>query len=881
MSRLVARILWVGALWLASCASIHAQPVITCAAPNDVLERNMYVVGEVILDTPLSFTDKLASKLVPGTLLARLDAVRPRLQIQPSQLFHCNDYEAAMDVLGGLYGPGSLHPGESFRLAMVAPELRPCRPPQSGPAGESREKICADPPAVDVIYHIYTTDPVYYATQVFEAKSVGITRALAPQGVIPITRTPQLLPYLGFNDSRSVIFGSKVSMDTGLSALRSLEADVSGSQNSATASLFLAGSRTFRMGWVQYLRWNGGYRYENLPGSDLTLKSGRAVVSVLGASRASGPLGTITRFGSSVESGHSEARGEDLSGSGSATLIQSSPYGAVKSYAGLTFNRGRQAFAGSYGIQLGSASSSPSWDYTKHLTNLSYSSRILSAEHKPLTIDLQGGAGFIVGPEPIIPVAERFFGGNVERNFIEGDSWHLPRNPLMRGFAESEFGRTGTGGGIGGRNFYSLNITVSQTVKAKPAVPSTLTNDPSFRRKLGGQVALARNSDKLSYLAETPEFETLVSKLATADPLLARAKARSAEIRTALPGLPSSDDVASSLDDLDDAIGQAAAAIVSARTTSMTGLAQIRSLAVGFNRASEKDDCNGTLPSNLTQILCSSQTLNGRLMSGAMAAQAANLLDAGQKLASLRDELAGGYLTLRTQAYLSPADNEKVQGQLQVIDSVIADLSASALRLRPPTGPSIPALDVLLGDLEEARGGLKAISVESISSTGDWLATGMGKLTPPLLSTIGDDVATVLKAMPSAGTAAGLAQLTAQAQRLSQLEDTLRQTMRSLSRPAVEARAIRDTDFTGRMLDVIFRELNLYSLAPFAMFDVARIDETQSPAFDRFRFAAGPGIRFSLVNFNVDLGYAFNANRQPEEHHGSFFFSISVSDLFR
>jgi hypothetical protein len=49
--------------------------------------------------------------------------------------------------------------------------------------------------------------------------------------------------------------------------------------------------------------------------------------------------------------------------------------------------------------------------------------------------------------------------------------------------------------------------------------------------------------------------------------------------------------------------------------------------------------------------------------------------------------------------------------------------------------------------------------------------------------------------------------------------------MRSLSRPAVETQAIRDTDFTGRMLDVIFRELNLYSLAPFAMFDVARIEK--------------------------------------------------------
>jgi len=51
--------------------------------------------------------------------------------------------------------------------------------------------------------------------------------------------------------------------------------------------------------------------------------------------------------------------------------------------------------------------------------------------------------------------------------------------------------------------------------------------------------------------------------------------------------------------------------------------------------------------------------------------------------------------------------------------------------------------------------------------------------------------------------------------------------------------------------------------------------------FQRNRYAAGGGIRFSLVNFNVDVGYGFNVNRQRGERVGALFFAMNVSDLFR
>jgi len=51
--------------------------------------------------------------------------------------------------------------------------------------------------------------------------------------------------------------------------------------------------------------------------------------------------------------------------------------------------------------------------------------------------------------------------------------------------------------------------------------------------------------------------------------------------------------------------------------------------------------------------------------------------------------------------------------------------------------------------------------------------------------------------------------------------------------------------------------------------------------FGGVRFGLGPGLRFSLANWNLNLGYSWNLDRRPQEKSGAFTVSISVTDLFR
>ena len=853
MSRTLRWLVYCCALLVMTTAAALAENI-TCQPAYQYLETGGYVVGNVQLDTPLSFVGAVKTKLL---------AVRSTLPVQKGKPFHCSDYEAGMDQLSGLFGSGSVHPGELFRLALVLPQApQPCNP-------------CGNPPTVDLVYHIYTTDPAYYATRVFEADHTSLTRRLAPAGMLPEQGSIQPFPYLGFNHARNLFVGSRLSYSASSGLFSSVDADLSGSTESATASLFLSGSRKFPQTWVDYLTWRLGYKYENIPGDQLRMKSGTAVFSLLGASRAMGTLGTIVRFGSAVEGGNQQAR------TVGGTLTQGNAYGSVKGYTGATFNLGREAFAGSYGIQFGSSSPQPSWDYTKQVANLSYNTRLLFAEHKPTAIDVQVGGGYISGNLASIPPSERFFGGNVQRNFIEGDSWHLPRNPLLRSFPEQDFGQGLQNGGLGGTNYYSANLTVAQAIWCRPIVPAGLSQDPSFRRALGGQIKTAREAAKLSYLAETRDLKQILAQVDPAVPLLDDAQKRSAEIRKALTSGPADADANSSLDDLDEAISDASNAIVKAKASQATALANVRFLAVGFPTKGGVDDCDQPAPSYLTQIACAIQelqtALGGRTLGGVT-----ELTTTVQRLGNIRVQLAASYTTLYNQAFLDPSVNQTLAAKLNNVALAINEMLQTAQDLQAHLGSHLTQVDTLTKDLAAAIADTKdAQNPEKITGTGDLLAIGFGKLTPPFLQSIREDVDAVEGAVTQPELAERVRKLREQKDQLRALEDDLRKEMESIKRPAVEVRAIRDTQFTGRLLDVIFRELNLYTVSPFALVDVVRLGGTHSLEFQTNRYAAGGGVRFSLVNFNVDVGYGFNVNRQRGEGVGAVYFSMNISDLFR
>jgi hypothetical protein len=854
VSRTLRWLVYSFAMFLGARAAAFAQNI-TCSPAYQYLETGGYVVGNVHLDTPLSFVGAVRSSLL---------AIQSTLPVQRGMPFHCSDYEAGVDQLSIFFGSGSVHPGEMFRLALVLPQApKPCN-------------SCAVPRTVDLVYHIYTTDLAYYAARVFEADHTSLTRRLAPAGMLPEQGRLQPLPYLGFNRARNLFVGTRLSYSTSAGLFSSMDADLSGSTDSATGSLFLTGSTKSPQTWINYLRWRLGYIYENIPGDQLRLKSGTAVLSLLGASRALGTLGTVVRFGSAIEGGNQQAR------TVGGTLTQGNAYGSVKGYMGGTFNLGREAFAGSYGIQFGSSSRQPSWDYTKQVANFSYSTRLLFAEHKPTAVDVQIGGGYISGHPAAIPLSERFFGGNIQRNFIQGDSWHLPRNPLLRSFAEQDFGQALESGGLGGTNYYSANLTVAQAILGRPVVPAGLSQDPSFRRALGGQVKTARESAKLSYLAETPAFQQILLQVDSVVPLLDDAQKKSLEIRTSLASDAADADADSSLDDLDAAIGDAKHAIEIAKSSHAVALANIRFLAVGFPTKGGVDDCDQLAQSFLTQIVCTSQELQGELGVRSAAGKVEELLRTTQRLGAIRAQLGASYTSLKAQAVLEPSVGQALAAKLSRVTSTLNETLQAAQALQADLSAHLSQIDALTKDLVAASADAKDTqNLEAITSTGDLLAIGLGKLTPPLLQTIRDDIDAVAEFVTQPELADRVRKLQEQKDRLGSLEDDLRVEMESLKRPEVEVRAIRDTQFTGRLLDVIFRELNLYTVSPFALVDVARLGGTHSALFQRNRYAAGGGIRFSLVNFNVDIGYGFNVNRQRGERVGALFFAMNVSDLFR
>jgi hypothetical protein len=89
-----------------------------------------------------------------------------------------------------------------------------------------------------------------------------------------------------------------------------------------------------------------------------------------------------------------------------------------------------------------------------------------------------------------------------------------------------------------------------------------------------------------------------------------------------------------------------------------------------------------------------------------------------------------------------------------------------------------------------------------------------------------------------------------------------------------------DMAFTRRTLNTLFNDVNIYSISPVVVFDVARIGPANG-GLGGTRYGPGGGIRLELASVaHFTLGYAWNVNGGPGEGRGNVFFSIGIRDLF-
>lgn len=182
-----------------------------------------------------------------------------------------------------------------------------------------------------------------------------------------------------------------------------------------------------------------------------------------------------------------------------------SPYGAIKAYTGIEGQPGGGDLTFSYGLQLGKASPGVSLDYTKHFLDATFTREWFPTKdrHKSIAVEARFTAGFSTGT---LPLVERFWGGNQEQYFINGDSWQILDEPFIRSFSANRFAFTNIGI-FGGDSFLSTNATVAYPFfYHRPLVPKVILQDPDFAGALDGALNNSTRVLENSHLSDVPQF---------------------------------------------------------------------------------------------------------------------------------------------------------------------------------------------------------------------------------------------------------------------------------------------------------------------------------------------------------------------------------------
>jgi hypothetical protein len=142
---------------------------------------------------------------------------------------------------------------------------------------------------------------------------------------------------------------------------------------------------------------------------------------------------------------------------------------------------------------------------------------------------------------------------------------------------------------------------------------------------------------------------------------------------------------------------------------------------------------------------------------------------------------------------------------------------------------------------------------------------------------VSESVNAVIETLRQNGAQQQATQLSSARDALQELQKKLLAAFQAIDNTAAERQADEDMAAVNPVLKAFLHELNLVSVSPVFIFDAARL----WPDRNGTRFGIGGGVRVTLVNFNVTVGYAVNPNPRPREGHGALVFSMDITELFR
>jgi hypothetical protein len=522
-------------------------------------------------------------------------------------------------------------------------------------------------------------------------------------------------------------------------------------------------------------------------------------------------------------------------------------------------------------VQLGENDRGAQVDYVKHIFDSAYSVRFLPREHFPLHLDLQLTAGAIQNRSGQIPVGERFFGGNAQREFIQGDDWQIGSSPLIRSFAQNRFNRIAMGAPIGGENFVSANLTVSQAVWNRPAIPEEVSNDPDLKIALGGAILTNKSLAIADGLNTTNEFKALVKGL----PQNLGAKLNQLQtLVDTLKSLSPPQTVLDAISDLEDSMSDAKDAIDTVMQSK--SVLDIQPLILGFSEAD--------IPSAIDSVSQSVTPVVQSLQTAGLTAQIGNLTQATSQLTDGQAAVRAEFQKVKRLAYVDPKllqpSIDKLAEVNRLLQSMNQTLSGLATNSNSEIKDGVNATQKYVaaatGNVEAARD-----NGENARVNLELLVQGLGKVTPAAITGVVENIRNLQKPLTDAGLLQDATHLDMDAKELSALQVQIKTGLKKIATPVVESKANQDIAYTARTLDVIFRELNIVAISPVLMFDAARIGDKEQAKLSETRYGLGTGIKFSLVTMDVTAGYSWNLRKRPGESRGAFVFSLDISDLFR
>ena len=552
----------IGLCCLVLCAltcSARSQAVNNkCGEPAKFYEDNNYTVREVRIDSPLRW--------LFGAVDEKLNEILddPSMPIKEGRPFRKQDEDAGFIKVKEKFPELTVSKTNRIAFRLARPTLENC------------DKTAAK---LDVVYRVYTFGFSNFLSPLFE----GGNRDDVERSVVDTHATEVLAnyfpqPLVGFNRSRNPFGGTKLTINQPTGLLEKLSVDAVASNKSDEERVRAAGFQERASGLIRRFDYIFGYHHSNIPATATNLKDGFGLGQVVARTKPLTASQLTVRFGTTLEIGNKQSTLTSLQLQ--PEDVAQSPYGALKAFAGTTLRWERHELTASYGIQVGSATKEAKIDFIKHLFDGAANLRFLPKDHHPITIEAEFAAGSIQNRGKL-PVAERFFGGNIKHNFIANSDWVILNEPFIRSFAENTLAQTTAKTFVGGDRFLSATLTAAFTVWAKPLVPDEVLREPDFEKLVDFEFNTAQNALAISYLEETSEFRkvaemsfSLAEKLAEIRNLLSQLAARhlGAEIDTQIQICQAD------ADDVDETLSQ----IKNDLTEGNAKSADLRTLAVGF-----------------------------------------------------------------------------------------------------------------------------------------------------------------------------------------------------------------------------------------------------------------------------------------------------------